>query len=157
HEVAGFRLDGDPVGEGPHDEAYGHRLTRDRRHYGAEPRRVTPQARAVTCRSNVHAEIPLLLFQPDPPIPAWHPGHYELRQAGVGSSREEVDRDPHRVPRWEIEPFAQGDRRPVNLQRTQGAREGYVALSASFGPAKRPGQRSEERRVGKECRSRWSP
>src|SRR3712207_7247019 len=31
------------------------------------------------------------------------------------------------------------------------------AVEAAAAPAQRPLERSEERRVGKECRSRWSP
>src|SRR2546422_10604256 len=35
--------------------------------------------------------------------------------------------------------------------------EGYRARDAVCAPARVRGPRSEERRVGKECRSRWSP
>ena len=34
---------------------------------------------------------------------------------------------------------------------------GFAMVEAGFTRAKNAGNRSEERRVGKECRSRWSP
>ena len=48
-----------------------------------------------------------------------------------------------------------GAQNPGNISRTPGGNSDYgVARSATQLKA---GDRSEERRVGKECRSRWSP
>src|SRR5258708_37064819 len=48
-------------------------------------------------------------------------------------------------------------RRPVIVLVTSGARAETLAASLEFFYKALAGQRSEERRVGKECRSRWSP
>ena len=45
------------------------------------------------------------------------------------------------------------DRLSINDTRTGNEHE----LSLSYGTHVNAGSRSEERRVGKECRSRWSP
>ena len=60
---------------------------------------------------------------------------------------------------------AQGRTRPLVLLGPEGLLEVWRAVYALTGPMPyavkplvcRAGQRSEERRVGKECRSRWSP
>src|SRR2546421_4981438 len=46
-------------------------------------------------------------------------------------------------------------KRPRGIQLSSDHQTLYVALSGS--PIAGPNVRSEERRVGKECRSRWSP
>ena len=41
--------------------------------------------------------------------------------------------------------------------RCRGMTEQIAAIQRAASGRKTPGSRSEERRVGKECRSRWSP
>src|SRR2546421_10038367 len=74
--------------------------------------------------------------------------------------------NPHSALRLKV-PFAQTDRLlapDVGREQPVGLREGHLepqravgVLQARGSLQRRPQVRSEERRVGKECRSRWSP
>src|SRR5256886_10873721 len=71
----------------------------------------------------------------------------DVLQRHVG---REVRRERHREPARELVAVALGQERRHRLGRRG-------PLVVQIATAQRPLRRSEERRVGKECRSRWSP
>ena len=75
----------------------------------------------------------------------------------VSVAHRNRERTGYRSSWWELDP--EGQRPARRLTRSEEG-ESFGAFTADgdflFG-SKRPLTRSEERRVGKECRSRWSP
>src|SRR5437588_12876935 len=78
-----------------------------------------------------------------------HPGARQARDVGHVDGRERQD-GQNQIPTWETAP-ARG-RQPVDSEREDEDEEG-----PEHEVRQRDAERSEERRVGKECRSRWSP
>ena len=104
---------------------------------------MTAQASAVTRGSEMQVEIAVSLLEPHPPWSARQPRDHDLGQAGVGSARQEVDGDLHRLLVGDIEPLVHRGWHSVDPHRVQGAREGDILrrVGASFGPLQRPRQR----------------
>src|ERR1035441_5635242 len=94
----------------------------------------------------------------------WAPGRVLVREQDQADSIRTLARCwlPWRVPAGRRRAVGQGDRR---LSRRRGARDRLARQhleALAFRDPRPPSngsleRRSEERRVGKECRSRWSP
>ena len=83
-----------------------------------------------------------------------HKKHYRIidfkrDKDGVDGRIERIEHDPNRTAHIALVLYADGERRYIIAPK--GLRSGDPVKSG------RDAARSEERRVGKECRSRWSP
>src|SRR3989441_10434779 len=112
----------------------------------------------------MHLAVLVLLLQQHPANPANFPiAKVEITpsaaEVAVGGkvqlAARAIDAGGQPVPSAAIEWFVASDAGKVDSTGlVTGGYSGFVRVAAV---AAIPGQRSEERRVGKECRSRWSP
>src|SRR5258705_12763696 len=101
------------------------------------------------------------LGQPGERAPEGGGRDYLARARGRGETDDREEADPEERPAPEHADH--GPRRPVHAAERQRADQAVGQGTKETGDDDRPqkqtrvGGRSEERRVGKECRSRWSP
>ena len=84
------------------------------------------------------------------PIGAW------TLEAGYKGSYRQLDRD-YDVLRWSGDRFVSAPTRSSAFDFSETIHASYTTLQRSLGPVNAEVGDRKERRVGKECRSRWSP